>query len=142
MLNKILKTKKIILFDGSCALCNKFIVFVAKNDTKDCFRFMSLQDKRTPSIINLNTTHSQHFNSIVLIDKNNIKSKSNAILSILIMMPFPYNLSIIIYIIPKIIRDAVYRTIAKNRYKTFGKTDYCSIINHKKNSKYIRGKMI
>ena len=35
--------KSIIVFDGICSLCNKFVLFVIKRDYNDHFRFISLQ---------------------------------------------------------------------------------------------------
>ena len=50
-MNEELKTKKIILFDGVCALCNNFIVFIAKKDKKDKFRFLPLQNQNIEQFI-------------------------------------------------------------------------------------------
>jgi len=37
--------KNIILFDGVCVLCNRFVVFVIKQDKKQYYHFASLQNK-------------------------------------------------------------------------------------------------
>jgi predicted DCC family thiol-disulfide oxidoreductase YuxK len=39
------KTKKIILFDGVCNLCNSAVLFIIKQDSKDLFRFVALQSE-------------------------------------------------------------------------------------------------
>ena len=41
-----MEDKIIILFDGECAMCNNYILFVAKNDSDDNFRFLSIQNKK------------------------------------------------------------------------------------------------
>ena len=41
-----MENKIIILFDGECAMCNNYILFVAKNDSDDNFRFLSIQNKK------------------------------------------------------------------------------------------------
>ena len=83
-MNEELKTKKIILFDGVCALCNNFIVFIAKKDKKDNFRFLPLQNKNIEQFIDLNKIKIKEFDSVILIDGNNIKWKSSAALEIII----------------------------------------------------------
>ncbi len=133
-MEEILKNKKIILFDGDCLICNKYILFIAKNDKKDIFRFMSLQNKKTSQIINLkkNKTYKE---SICLVENSNVKIKSEAIIFILSELNYPYKLAFLLLMIPKKIRDIVYIVFARNRYKLFGKTEYCSLINNNENLK-------
>ena len=137
-----LKTKKIILFDGVCALCNNFIVFIAKNDKKDIFRFLPLQNKNINQFIDTKNINIKNLKSIILIEDNNPIYKSNAAIEILINLNNLYLLCKIFYIIPKKIRDMVYELIAKNRYRVFGKVENCSIIKSKVNSKILKNKII
>lgn len=141
-MNEELKTKKIILFDGVCALCNNFIVFIAKKDKKDKFRFLPLQNKNIEQFIDLNKIKIKEFDSVILIDGNNIKWKSSAALEIIINLNKILALCKVFYIIPKIIRDIIYDWIAKNRYSIFGKVESCSIIKSKVNSEILKKKII
>ena len=137
-----LKTKKIILFDGVCALCNNFIVFIAKNDKKDIFRFLPLQNKNINKIINTKNINIKDLKSIVLIEDKNPKYKSNAAIEILINLNKIFLLCTVFYIIPRIIRDIIYNLIAKNRYKIFGRVENCSIVKSKMNSEILKKKII
>ena len=141
-MNEELKTKKIILFDGVCALCNNFIVFIAKKDKKDKFRFLPLQNKNIEQFIDLNKIKIKEFDSVILIDGNNIKWKSSAALEIIINLNRILALCKVFYIIPKIIRDIIYDWIAKNRYSIFGKVESCSIIKSEVNSEILKKKII
>ena len=141
-MNEDLKTKKIILFDGVCALCNNFIVFIAKKDKKDKFRFLPLQNKNIEQFINLNKIKIKEFDSVILIDGNNIEWKSSAAIEIMINLNKILALCKVFYIIPKIIRDIIYDWIAKNRYSIFGKVESCSIIKSKVNSEILKNKII
>lgn len=141
-MNEDLKTKKIILFDGVCALCNNFIVFIAKKDKKDKFRFLPLQNKNIEQFIDLNKIKIKEFDSVILIDGNKIKWKSSAALEIIINLNKILALCKVFYIIPKIIRDIIYDWIAKNRYSIFGKVESCSIIKSKVNSEILKKKII
>ena len=133
-MKRILENKKIIVFDGVCALCNKFVLFVVKNDVKNVFRFISLQNKKTIKELNERGLSKQAFESILLIDKSSVKTESSAIISIFKDLRFPYNLLCIGAIFPQFFRNSIYRYIARNRYETFGKINHCSIINE---SQYI-----
>ncbi|MAW31664.1 MAG: thiol-disulfide oxidoreductase [Flavobacteriales bacterium] len=137
-----LKTKKIILFDGICTLCNNFIVFIAKNDKKDIFRFLPLQNKNINQFINTKNINIKDLKSIVLIEDKNPKYKSNAAIEILINLNKIFLLCTVFYIIPRIIRDMIYNLIAKNRYKIFGRVENCSILKSKMNSEILKKKII
>jgi len=134
------KNKTIILFDGECAMCNNYILFVAKNDSDDNFKFLSIQNKKVNEFKKIHSICTENISSIYIIDNNEIKSKSRAVLKIVSMLKFPYNLLTIFYIIPNFLRDIIYDLVAKNRYRIFGKVDECSIV--KKHANLIRDKLI
>jgi len=137
-----LKAKKIILFDGVCVLCNNFIVFVAKKDQKDNFRFLPIQNKNIDQFVDIQKINIKELNSIVLISGDNLKYKSNAAIEILTNLNKIFLFCKVFYVIPKIIRDIIYDFIAKNRYHFFGKVENCSIVKSKANNKILKDKII
>lgn len=117
----------VILFDGICNLCNGTVGFLMKKDRKKQFRFVALQSET-------GKTYIQKFNippsteSVIAIKQNRTYFESDAAIEIAGMLPYPWKLGKLIKVIPKKLRDYIYRIIAKNRYKWFGKTDSCRII--------------
>ena len=134
------KNKIIILFDGECAMCNNYILFVAKNDTNDRFRFLSIQNKKVNELKKIYSIYTNNISSIYIIHNNEINTKSKAVLKILASLRFPYYLFRIFYVIPNFFRDIIYDFVAKNRYKIFGKIDECSII--KKQMNLVKNKLL
>ena len=139
-MNNLPKNKTIILFDGECTMCNNYILFVAKHDSDDNFRFLSIQNKKVNELKKIHSICTENISSIYIIDNNEIKSKSRAVLKIMSMLKFPYNLLIVFYVIPGFLRDLIYDLVAKNRYRIFGKVDECSIV--KKYTNLIQDKLI
>ena len=139
-MNNLPKNKTIILFDGECTMCNNYILFVAKHDSDDNFRFLSIQNKKVNELKKIHSICTENISSIYIIDNNEIKSKSRAVLKIVSMLKFPYNLLTVLYIIPNFLRDIIYDLVAKNRYRIFGKVDECSIV--KKYTNLIQDKLI
>ena len=140
-MQELLKDKKIIVFDGVCLLCNKYVEFITKYDSNDYFRFVALQNKEILSTILKDNKLINDNSSIILIEDNTIKNKSSAVISILSNLKFPFYLFSILKIIPRFLRDMIYSLIARNRYNIFGKVKYCSIIE-KSNLKSIKDKII
>jgi predicted DCC family thiol-disulfide oxidoreductase YuxK len=117
----------VILFDGICNLCNGTVDFLMKKDRKKQFRFVALQSETGKMLV-------QKFKippateSVIAIKENKVYQESDAAIEIAGMLPFPWKLGKVLKVIPKKLRDYIYRVIAKNRYKWFGKTESCRII--------------
>ena len=119
----------IILFDGVCNLCNASVNFVLKNDTKNQFKFASLQsDAAQQLLLQFKVKNDKnHLDRIILIKNKTVYDKSTAALLIIKQLKFPFSLGFVFIIIPKFIRDYIYDIIAKNRYKWFGKKNTCRV---------------
>lgn len=132
-----METSKIILFDGVCNLCNSSVQKVIKNDSKNVFKFASLQSGFGQRFLNENQLNSEEFDSIILIDGNQFYTLSDAALRIGKELKGIYKISSFLLWIPKFIRDGVYRIISKNRYRWFGKQNSCWIPTKELQDKFI-----
>lgn len=117
----------VVLFDGVCNLCNGFVRFLLKRDKQRLFQFASLQ-----SIYGIGLAN--HFNisltgpeTIVLYDKGEITTQSDAVIKIISSLGGIWKGIVIVKIIPRFIRNNIYRLLARNRYKLFGKKDQCEV---------------
>ena len=80
------KTNHIVFYDGYCVLCSKSIDFILARDSLDTFRFASLQSDFAQKILlemGYPVANIQNISNIVYLQHNNIKIKSDAVLSIL-----------------------------------------------------------
>ena len=118
-------TDHLILFDGVCNLCNASIRFIIRHDAKERFLFAPLQSELAENIMDEKTTGKE--SSIIYIEKGKSYRESTAALRITRLLRFPVNLLYAFIIFPPFIRDPVYRFIARNRYRWFGKQDQCMI---------------
>lgn len=117
----------IIFFDGVCNLCNKSINRLIKNDVKKKFKFASLQSDFAMSFVPDQMINHKNLDTILLYKKGQFYDRSNAILNICKALGGGFNLFLIGYIVPRFIRDAMYRLVANNRYEWFGKEDQCMV---------------
>ena len=53
--------------------------------------------------------------------------RSTAALKLARMLRFPWNLAYGFIIVPRFLRDPIYKLIANNRYRWFGKKETCRI---------------
>ena len=75
-------THSIILFDGVCNLCNGAVNFVIKRDPGNVFKFAPLQEKQGALLLKTHAIDIQKLDSIVLIENENVYTKSSAALRI------------------------------------------------------------
>ena len=121
------QTKKhIILFDGICNLCNGAVNFILKRDKRKQFRFVALQSENGKELIS-KFKIAPETDSVILILNKQVYTESDAAIEIAKLLPTPWNCFSAFKIIPKKIRDGIYKWIAKNRYRWFGKRKTCRI---------------
>lgn len=116
---------QIIMFDAVCKLCNRWSRFIIRFDTQHRFKLCSVQSEQGQAILQWLGYPLDHFETMLLIQGNQSLGKSNAFLTIVTQLPFPWPLLGITKILPQKIRDWCYDRIALNRYALFGKYEYC-----------------
>lgn len=130
------KAKKIILFDGVCNLCNGVVQFIIRHDKNDQFRFASLQGEEGRLYLSkFNITDD--LNSFVLIDQHKVYTRSTGALLVCRYLGSPFKYLYNLIVIPRLIRDAIYKLISQNRYRWFGKKAACMIPTPATKSKFL-----
>lgn len=115
----------IVLFDGVCNLCSGSVQFILKRDPKGTFRFASLQSDAGRRLMLEHGLDPDALSSVVVIEDGRAYQESSAALRIARHLPGAWKLLRVFTVVPRSLRDAVYRWIARNRYRWFGKTEAC-----------------
>jgi predicted DCC family thiol-disulfide oxidoreductase YuxK len=133
------KNTDIILFDGVCNFCNASINFVIRHDKKNIFKFASLQSEIAKTLIPSSALEGEdaHLNSIVYLENGRLYTKSTAVLRILKKLGGFYSLAYAFIVVPPFIRNFVYDSIARNRYKWFGKRENCMVPTAEVRAKFL-----
>ena len=118
----------ILLFDGVCNYCNRWVNFIIRHDKKKKFRFAALQSEVGKKLLKQHNI-SKEADSVVLIYNEKVYLKSSAGLHILFHIGGIYSIPFIFVLLPEYIRDFYYDIIARNRYKWWGKREKCMIPN-------------
>lgn len=119
------RTYNIVFFDGVCNLCNAAVDRIYRHNRQRDLYYASLQSEFAKR--NLPAAGVHKLDTIVFYSEGKLYYRSSAALQIARHLNGIYRLLVILYIVPRFIRDAVYRLIAKNRYRLFGKKDSCRI---------------
>lgn len=120
--------QRIILFDGVCNLCNGSVIFVLQREKTSIFKFASIQSQAGQDLLAWCGLPRDFNQAVVLIDRGKTYFGSTAALKIGQHLRFPWSLFATAgLIVPRFIRDWVYRQIAIHRYQWFGKRDMCMV---------------
>ena len=127
---KIITGANILLYDGVCGLCNRFVKLILEKDSTKRFFFASLQSDFAYRVLGKYDKNPKDLNCIyVVIDyglpTERVVAKSQAAIYALSRLGGLWALLGLARLIPGLLVDYFYDFVAKNRYKLFGKYDAC-----------------
>ena len=117
----------VILFDGACNLCDRTVRFVAARDPAGYFQFASLASPAAARLLGVRPAGQRLPDSMVLVENDAVFSRSDAALRVARRLRFPLSLAYPLILLPKFLRDPLYDTIARHRYRWFGRREVCEV---------------
>ena len=117
----------VVIFDGECVFCNRWVDFLLQFDRRDVFRFAARQTESGAALLRKAGLPEGGVGSIILAERGAILQRSTAVLRILSLLGFPFSLAAVFRIIPAAPRDYVYEWFARNRLRWFGRLEACRL---------------
>ena len=119
----------ILLFDGVCNLCNGVVLFVIDRDRAARVRFAPLQSEVARQLLDEQglVLPPGDPDSVVLLDGGRAYTRSDAALRLAWHLDGAWPLLAIFLLVPRVVRDAAYRLVARYRYRWFGRTETCRV---------------
>ncbi|HIG73021.1 MAG TPA: DUF393 domain-containing protein [Bacteroidetes bacterium] len=120
----------VLLIDGVCSLCEGATRFILDNEREDAspLRFGSLQDDAAKPLLEASGLPPDYLEGVVLVGPEQTLTGSDAALVLMrrLRQPWPA-LSAVGRWMPRPAREAIYRWVARNRYRWFGTKDVCGL---------------
>lgn len=117
----------VIVFDGVCALCNRWVRFLLRFDRRGRYRFAAMQGAQGSAMLRAHGLDPQDPMSFLLLDAQGAWTDTDAILRVLAGLGGAWRLACVLRLVPRGWRDAAYRALARNRYRLFGRHDTCHL---------------
>jgi len=114
----------VILYDGVCIFCSRWVRFVIARDAQRRFRFTPIQSGYGTRLARAFGIDPADPDTNAVIRGGVAYFKSDAALTVLSSLP-GWGWVRVLFGVPRPLRDAVYNLVARNRYKIFGKYDQC-----------------
>ncbi len=116
-----------MLFDGTCAFCERSVVFMATRDPSGYFRFGASQTPEGQRLLDAHGVAGEAARSLILIEQGQVSLRSTAALRIAARLTPPWSWARVLLGVPRPLRDAVYRVVAAVRYRIAGRSNACEI---------------
>ena len=133
----------IILYDGVCGLCNRLVQFMLKHDSHGRLRFASLQSDFAAKVLRRHSIDPNDLDTLHVVENfeqphERVLHRSNAVLRAGRELGGIWSpLSAVGRVVPRPLRDLVYRFVAQNRYRVFGKYDTCTLPDPQQRSRFL-----
>lgn len=117
----------VLVFDGVCLLCSAWVAFVLRHDRSGRIRFAAMQSSAGRNLLEAYGLDADDPLSFLFVTEGRGHTQSDAILRLVGSFGGAWRLVTMLRVLPAVLRDALYRLIARNRYRWFGRRDHCLI---------------
>lgn len=116
---------RIVFFDGVCGLCNRAVDRLMRIDRNASLRFAPLQGETAQAMLPKGMADA--LESVIYLRDGEVLGGADAAIRIMTDLGGWRKINGALWIVPRPLRDAVYRWIARNRYRWFGKRETCRL---------------
>jgi predicted DCC family thiol-disulfide oxidoreductase YuxK len=117
----------VVLFDGTCAFCEGAVTFIAARDPGGYFRFGASQTDAGRAILAAHGLTREAARSLVLVEDGRVYLRSTASLRIARRLTWPWSMLGVFLLVPRPLRDLVYRGVAAVRHRLAGPSNACNV---------------
>jgi len=117
--------RSIIVFDAHCVLCSANAQFVLKHDKRRHFLLASMQGGVGAELFRKFGVDPADPETIIVVTGDQALRDSDAVLAIYRQLGWPWRALSLFRFVPLAVRDPVYRWVARNRYRLFGRRETC-----------------
>ena len=123
----------ILLYDGICGLCNRLVQFILRRDPKAIFRFASLQSPFAATVLGRHGVNVADVDTVYVVVNHeeageSLLARSEATVYVLKQLGGFWRFCAFLFqLLPRFLRDGIYRAVARNRYRVFGRYETCPL---------------
>ena len=119
--------RPIVVFDGVCHLCNRWVDLILRHDRSGQIRLSSIQWPAGKLLVERNGYSVDDIPTLLLVENGACYTHTDAIFRVLSRLGGPWRLLTVARVVPAFLRDSAYRWIARHRYRLFGRRTTCRI---------------
>ncbi len=127
----------VIVFDGVCALCSRWVRFLLRFNRRGHYRFAAMQGARGRALLLAHGLDPDDPLSFLLVEDGMAYTDTDAIVRVVSGLGGVWKLAGIARWLPGSLRDRAYRWLARNRYRWFGRHDSCYLPTPQQRARFL-----
>jgi predicted DCC family thiol-disulfide oxidoreductase YuxK len=116
---------RVIVFDGICHVCSGGVRFLARHRVEPPFKLIPMQSAEGRALLSQYGIDPKDPTTFLVLDRRLVLTQSDASIHIVAAMGGLWRLAVVARVIPRAWRDWLYRLLARNRYRWFGRRTTC-----------------
>jgi len=132
-----IQAEPIWLFDSHCVLCSRGVKYTLRHEKSPQIRFVAIQSETGRTLAHQHGIDPDDPTTFLFIEGGRVLAASDAVIALSRHLTGAARLAPALRIVPKIVRDAAYHLIARNRYRLFGKADSCIVPEPQQRDRFI-----
>lgn len=135
----------VLVYDGVCGLCNRLVQLVLRHDRRGVFRFASLQSGFAGRILARHGKDTRDLDTVYVVvnydaPEEALFARSDAIQFVFTHLGGMWRVSaIVLKLLPDALCDFAYNTIARRRYRFFGRSESCILPAPEDRARFLDG---
>jgi len=125
----------IVYFDGYCNVCNRFIDFLIRHDQKGVLKYAPLQGSTAAK--HLPAELRSELSTMVLQEDDKLSTESSAAILSLAYLGGGFRLIKLFLLVPRFLRDGIYRWVANHRYLFAGRRSTCRVPSAEERTRFL-----
>jgi len=116
---------RVIVFDGICHVCSGGVRFLARHRIEPPFRLIPMQTTGGKALLARYEIDPEDPTTFLVLDRGLVLTQSDASIHVMAAIGGLWRLVVVARVIPRAWRDWLYRLLARNRYRWFGRRATC-----------------
>jgi predicted DCC family thiol-disulfide oxidoreductase YuxK len=117
--------QRVVVFDGHCYVCSGSVRFMKRHPSEPPFELVPMQSARGRALLVEHGIDPDDPMTFLVLDGKKVLTQSDGVIQIVATLGWPWRIAAAGRILPKAWRDWLYRLLARNRYKWFGRRETC-----------------
>ena len=116
---------RVVVFDGICHVCSGWVQFMERHRIEPRFKLMPMQSEAGKALLTAHGIDPEDPATFLVLDGGRQFTQSDGAIHVIAALGGAWVLFKAAQVIPKPWRDALYRLLARNRYRWFGQRSTC-----------------
>jgi predicted DCC family thiol-disulfide oxidoreductase YuxK len=139
-------TGAVVVFDGVCVLCNGWVRFLLRHDRRRRYRFAAMQGEAGRALLARHGLDPDDPVSFLLVEYDigldraatpRVSTDTTAIRRVLAGLGGFWRVAHLAALLPAFVRDPLYRRVARNRYRWFGRHEVCMVPSEEDRARFL-----